>query len=199
MLGTWLQCLLIREVASPLKTMQLPPNDILPQELARLTVEVFIRDGKVIEPPADPQGVLAMRAGAFVTLRKLDGQLRGCIGTIEAEQLNVAEEIVHNAISAATRDPRFRPVTTSELPGLTYGVDVLSAPESARGPEDLDPAMYGVIVETLDGRHRGLLLPRIEGIVSVEEQWSAVHSKAGIEPGTPIRVGRFTVIRFGKD
>lgn len=179
--------------------MRRPANDILPQELARLTVETFLREGTVIEPPADPRGVLATRAGAFVTLRSSDGQLRGCIGTIEAEHSNVAQEIVQNAISAATRDPRFPPVTTSELPDLKYGVDVLSIPEPARGPEDLDPAVYGVIVETFDGPRRGLLLPRIDGIESVEAQWLAVHSKAGIRPGAPVRVERFTVTRFGED
>lgn len=182
-----------------MKAMSRPANDISPRELARLTVEAFIREGRVIAPPTDPQGILAERAGAFVTLRKSDGLLRGCIGTIEAAHSNVAEEIVQNAISAATRDPRFLPVSTSELPDLKYGVDVLSIPEPARGPEDLDPAVYGVIVETLDGRRRGLLLPRIDGIESVEEQWRAVHSKAGIKPGTPVRVERFTVTRFGKD
>lgn len=175
------------------------PNDILPQELARLTIETFIREGAVIEPPAGPRGILATRAGAFVTLRKLDGELRGCIGTIEGERANVAAEIVQNAISAATRDPRFPQVSTLELPDLTYGVDVLSTPEPARGPEDLDPAVYGVIIESLDGRRRGLLLPRIGGIESVEAQWLAVHSKAGIKAGTPVRVERFTVTRFGKD
>lgn len=179
--------------------MSPPANQILPQELARLSVESFIRQGIVIEPPADPQGILATRAGAFVTLRKPDGQLRGCIGTIEAEHSNVAREIVQNAISAATRDPRFPPVTTSELPVLKYGVDVLSTPEPVRGPDDLDPAVYGVIVETLDGVRRGLLLPRISGLESAKEQWLAVHSKAGIRPGTPVRVERFTVVRFGDD
>jgi AmmeMemoRadiSam system protein A len=179
--------------------MHRPANDILPQELARLTVEAFIRDGIVIEPPADPQGLLAKRAGAFVTLRKSDGQLRGCIGTIGAEQSNAAREIVQNAISAATRDPRFPRVAARELPELNYSVDVLSTPEPARGPEDLDPAVYGVIVETLDGSRRGLLLPRIAGLESVEEQWLAVHSKAGIKVGTPVRAERFSVTRFGKD
>lgn len=177
--------------------MSRPANDILPQELARLTVEAFIRNGRVIETPANPRGILATRAGVFVTLRSSDGQLRGCIGTIEAAHSNVAEEIVQTAISAATRDPRFFPVSTRELPDLRYGVDVLSIPEPARGPEDLDAATYGVIVETLDGKRRGLLLPRIDGLDSVEEQWLAVHSKAGIKVGTPVRVARFTVTRFG--
>jgi AmmeMemoRadiSam system protein A len=181
------------------KPMDRPPDDIEPQYLARLTIENFIRDGTVIDPPRDPQGVLATRAGAFVTLRHSDGQLRGCIGTIEPARSNVAEEIIQNAISAATRDPRFPAVSTSELPGLKYGVDVLSQPETVRGLQDLDPSIYGVIIETPDGSRRGLLLPQIEGIDSAEEQWLAVHSKTGIRPGTQVRVERFTVTRFGKD
>ena len=179
--------------------MHHPLDDIAPPELARLTIETYIRDGIVIDPPPNPDGVLAERAGAFVTLRRSNGELRGCVGTIEATRPNVAEEVIHNAISAATSDPRFPPVSTSELPDLKYGVDVLSRPEPARGLEDLDPSTYGVIIETFDGLRRGLLLPRIEGIGSAEEQWLAVHSKAGIRPGTPVRIERFTVTRFGKD
>jgi len=179
--------------------MECPANDIAPNDLARLTIETYTRDGSVIDPPPNPQGILATRAGAFVTIRTLDDRLRGCIGTIEPVRLNVGEEIIHNAISAATRDPRFEPVSENELPGLKYGVDVLSSPEPARGPEDLNPSIYGVIIETVDGSRRGLLLPRIEAIETVEDQWLAVHSKAGIRPGTPVRVERFKVIRFGKD
>ncbi|MFY9555644.1 MAG: AmmeMemoRadiSam system protein A [Blastocatellia bacterium] len=179
--------------------MNRPDNDTPPQDLARLAVEGFIGEGALVDPPADPRGVLAGRAGTFVTLRTLDGKLRGCIGTTEPLKPNVAEEIIQNAISAATRDPRFPPVSASELPDLTYGVDVLSPPEPVSGPEDLDPLVYGVMIETLEGWRRGLLLPRIDGINSVEEQWLAVHSKAGIEIGQPVRVRRFTVTRFGKD
>jgi AmmeMemoRadiSam system protein A len=179
--------------------METLPDTIAPPELARLTVEAFIRDGETPEPPANPEGVLAGRAGAFVTLRTGGDRLRGCIGTLAPTCRNVAEEVIQNAISAATRDPRFPPVTPDELPLLTYGVDVLAPPEPARGPEDLDPARYGVIIETIDGSRRGLLLPRIEGIETAEEQWRAVHMKAGIKVGTPVRVERFTVTRFGKD
>jgi AmmeMemoRadiSam system protein A len=175
------------------------PNDIAPHELAKLTVELFIRQGIRINPPDDPQGVLAERAGVFVTIRTDKGQLRGCIGTISPTCPTIAEEIIQNAISAAIRDPRFPPVKPLELAYLRYGVDVLSEPEPARGIEDLDPSRYGVIIETLDNKHRGLLLPRIEGINTVEEQWRAVHIKAGIKIGTPIRVERFTVTRFGKE
>ena len=170
-----------------------------PPELARLAVEAYIRDGERIEPPPQVEGVMAERAGVFVTLRTLDGALRGCIGTIEPMTDNIAGETIQNAISAAIRDPRFPPVTADELPNLTYGVDVLSPPEAVSGVEDLDPSRYGVIIETPDGRRRGLLLPRISGINSAEEQWQAVHMKAGIRPGQPVRVERFTVTRYGKD
>ena len=134
-----------------------------------------------------------------MTLRTDDSNLRGCIGTIQPVQPTVAEEIIHNALSAATRDPRFPPVTPHELHRLTYGVDVLARPEPASGSADLDPSRYGVIIETFDGKHKGLLLPRIPGIDTVEEQWLAVHLKAGIGLGTPVRVQRFSVTRYGKD
>lgn len=175
------------------------PDDIAPPELARQAIEKFIREGEKIPPPCEPEGILAERAGAFVTLRTGASRLRGCIGTIQPTCDTLAEEIIQNAISAATRDPRFSPVLEAELPDLTYGVDVLSRPEPARGLEDLDPSRYGVIIETLDRGSRGLLLPRIEGIHSAEQQWLAIHMKAGIKLGTPVRVERFTVTRFGKD
>jgi AmmeMemoRadiSam system protein A len=179
--------------------MNHPPDDITLPELARLAVEAFISRSERIEPPAKPRGTLAERAGVFVTLRTVGGELRGCIGTIEPAQATVAEEIIHNAINAATRDPRFLPVKPDELPDLMYGVDVLALPEPARGVEDLDPSLYGVIIETLDGSRRGLLLPRIAGLDTAEQQWFAVHQKAGIKLGTPVRVERFTVTRYGKD
>jgi AmmeMemoRadiSam system protein A len=178
--------------------MLLPPNDITPPELARLTVEAYINRREVISPPARPEGILETCAGTFVTLRTEDGRLRGCIGTISPSRGTVAEEIIHNAISAATRDPRFPPVGQQELKQLVYGVDVLETAEPARGPEDLDPAQYGVILESMDGKRRGLLLPRIEGVETVEQQWQAIHIKAGIEVGEPVRVQRFRVTRFGK-
>ena len=174
-------------------------NDITPPELARLAVEAFISEGARLSPPADPRGVLAARAGVFVTLRGAAGDLRGCIGTIEPVRATVAEEIIENAIRAATIDPRFKPVTPDELPHLLYGVDVLSEPAPARGVEDLDPSVYGVIVETPDGARRGLLLPRIEGIDTAEQQFAAVLMKAGIRQGATVRVQRFTVTRYGKD
>jgi AmmeMemoRadiSam system protein A len=175
------------------------PNDILPQLLARLAVERYITEGMKIAAPAAPSGVLAERAGAFVTIRGPGGCLRGCIGTIQPLCENLADEIILNAINAATKDPRFPGIVIHELGDLVYGVDVLSAPEPARGVEDLDPMRFGVIIETPDGNHRALLLPGIEGIETSDEQWRAVHSKAGIKQGTLVRVDRFTVRRYGKD
>ncbi|HKG21072.1 MAG TPA: AmmeMemoRadiSam system protein A [Blastocatellia bacterium] len=179
--------------------METLPNTIAPQDLARAAVENFIRDGLVVAPPARPEGILAQTAGAFVTIRTTGGALRGCIGTVSPSRDTIAEEIIQNAISAATRDPRFPPVAPGELSDLTYGVDVLMPPERVSGIEDLDPARYGVIVESLGGRGRGLLLPRIDGIDTPGQQWRAVHQKAGINLGDPVRVERFMVTRFGKD
>ncbi len=176
-----------------------PPDDIWPTDLARLSVERFIQEGEEIIPPASPVGILAERAGAFVTLRDIEGVLRGCIGTIEPARPNVAEEIIQNAMSAATRDPRFNPITSDELSRIRYGVDVLSQAERVSGPEDLDPAVYGVIIEAMEDHRRAVLLPRIEGIETVDKQWDALHQKARIRMGTRIRVFRFTVRRFGKD
>ena len=174
------------------------PNDILPHVLARLTVERYIAEGLTIQAPADPHGVLAERAGAFVTIRDRAGCLRGCIGTIQPVCATVADEIINNAISAATRDPRFPMISSSELLDLVYGVDVLSPPEPA-SLQELDPSTFGVIIEALNGHQRALLLPGINGIDTAEQQWRAVHIKAGIKEGTPIRIERFTVRRYGKD
>ena len=173
-------------------------NDIAPPDLARLAVESFIRDRVVIDPPAQPEGLLAHSAGTFVTIRTVRGSLRGCIGTVSPACDTVASEIIQNAISAATRDPRFPPVNPEELSELTYGVDVLMPPERVRGVEDLDPSRYGVIIESESGHRRGLLLPGIEGIDTADQQWRAVHQKAGIQVGASVRVERFTVTRFGK-
>ncbi|HEY6333258.1 MAG TPA: AmmeMemoRadiSam system protein A [Blastocatellia bacterium] len=177
--------------------MNLPLN-IRPQDLARLAVENYVQEHVTLAPLEHFTGVLAERAGAFVTLREKTGALRGCIGTIQPTCSNVACEIIQNAISAATRDPRFREVSSQELPDLVYGVDLLSEPEIINTMQDLDPSRFGLIVETPDGR-RGLLLPDIAGIETPEQQWKAVHTKAGIAVGDQVRAERFTVRRFGKD
>jgi AmmeMemoRadiSam system protein A/AmmeMemoRadiSam system protein B len=163
--------------------------------LARRAVETFIRDRVIIEPPPVSSELLNQRAACFVSLKTLDGDLRGCIGTIEPFKETLAEELIANAISAATRDPRFPPVDPHELSALRYSVDVLSVPEPAEF-EELDPAIYGVIVQDAEDRHRGLLLPDIKGVETASEQVDIAARKAGIAPGTPLKLFRFRVERY---
>jgi AmmeMemoRadiSam system protein A len=160
--------------------------------LARRTVETFVSKGKVVRPKRLTTE-MKERAGVFVSIHKL-GELRGCIGTFEPQHTNVAEEIVANAISSATRDPRFLPVTKDELKYLDYSIDVLTRPEPVAGTEQLDPKRYGVIVEA--GWRKGLLLPDLEGVNTVEEQINICRLKAGIDPDEPVRLYRFEVKRY---
>ncbi|MFL7811023.1 MAG: AmmeMemoRadiSam system protein A [Anaerolineae bacterium] len=166
-------------------------------ELARQAIEAYVRTGKVIDPPEPLTPEMQEQAGTFVSLHDRRGQLRGCIGTFVPTRRNVALEIIHNAISAATRDPRFPPVVPAELEGLNVKVDVLSEPEAVAGPEELDAERYGVIVQAKEGWHRrGLLLPDLEGVDSVEEQIRICRLKAGIGPAEPVELSRFEVRRY---
>lgn len=165
--------------------------------LARAAVETYVLRGTQIDSSQANAELLSARAACFVSLKTHDGQLRGCIGTIEPAKETLAEEIIANAINAATRDPRFSPVSAEELSQLRYSVDVLSVPEPAT-LADLDPAVYGVIVEDESGSHRGLLLPDLEGVDSVAKQVEIAARKAGIPPETPIKLARFRVSRFGE-
>jgi AmmeMemoRadiSam system protein A/AmmeMemoRadiSam system protein B len=171
--------------------------------LARLAVETFVLTGKQMPPPASVAGILSARAACFVTIRSksaphVPAELRGCIGTIEPAKPTLAEELIANAIKAATRDPRFGPVSTEELPSLSYSVDVLSATEPATFAE-LNPQIYGVIVEDEAGTSRGLLLPDIEGVDTPAKQVEIAARKAGIPPGTPLRFLRFRVDRYQEE
>lgn len=166
--------------------------------LARETIERHVRDGVRIAPPDELTEDMRRRAGAFVTIHR-HGRLRGCIGTIQPMFDNVAEEVIQNAIAAATRDPRFSPVRLDELADLDIKVDVLGEPEPVTSLDDLDPKRYGLIVES-EGhpKKRGLLLPDLEGIDTVEKQvyWTRYH-KAGItDPDEPVQMFRFEVLRY---
>lgn len=161
--------------------------------LARQSLESYILEQKKIPVPKDlPEEMTKERAGAFVSLHK-HGRLRGCIGTILPVTGSVAEEIIENAISASTRDPRFAPVTAEELDWLEINVDVLGAPEDIESEKELDVKRYGVIVTS--GRKRGLLLPDLDGVDTVGQQISIAMQKAGIRKGEKIRLQRFEVIR----
>ena len=162
-------------------------------KLARATLEGYLNSGKTIDVPDDcPKELREKRAGVFVSYHKGD-ELRGCIGTFLPIKNNLAEEIISNAI-AASRDPRFLPITRDELDDLSAKVDILSTPQKT-SIKNLDPKKYGVIVKAKDGR-TGLLLPDLEGVETVEQQIEICRQKAGIMPDEEVWLYRFTVERY---
>jgi AmmeMemoRadiSam system protein A len=161
--------------------------------LARSTIEQYVRHHTTPEAHKFADPALPERAGAFVSLHS-QGMLRGCIGTIAPTQPTLADEVVHNAVQAATADPRFPAVAEHELDDLEIKVDVLHPPEMVGSLEDLDPKCYGVI--TTCGWRRGLLLPDLEGVDTCEQQVAIAMSKAGIPEGETISLERFKVDRY---
>lgn len=164
-------------------------------DLAVRTIIQYVTDGSVPAPSQLPDG-LPECAGCFVSIHTAStDDLRGCIGTIEPVQESLAEEIIANAVAASTRDPRFPAISPGELDDLEINVDVLYPPEDA-SIEDMDPKRYGIIVE--QGYRRGLLLPDLDGVDTVEDQFRIACMKAGIDPGTPpeeLDLQRFEVER----
>lgn len=162
-------------------------------KLARAAIEDYVRGGKLLQISLALGPDLIQRAGVFVSIKKR-GMLRGCIGTVSPTKSNLAEEIVYNAISAATMDPRFPEVTLDELEELEISVDVLSPAEEVADWGDLDPKRYGVVVSS--GGRRGLLLPDLEGVDAVEQQLGIALKKAGIDRDEKFKVERFEVKRY---
>ena len=162
-------------------------------KIAREAIREYLEKGEVIKPPAELTTEMKESHGAFVSLKMKD-KLKGCIGTYEPATSCVAEEVIHNAISAATRDPRFMPVTLPELKEINISVDILTPPEPIRSISELDPKKYGVIVKS--GYRRGLLLPDIEGVNTPEEQVEIAKEKAGIGYGEPVELFKFEVKRY---
>lgn len=160
--------------------------------LARSAIAAYVSAGRRISPPPDlPPELASLRRGVFVSIKK-GGALRGCIGTYEPSEENLAAEVIANAIRAATKDPRFPPVRREELPELEIAVDVLSPIEPCTAA-DLDPKRYGVIVE--HGWRRGLLLPDLPTVDTVEDQLRIARMKAGLSLDEPCQLWRFTVER----
>jgi AmmeMemoRadiSam system protein A len=173
--------------------------------LAKQAVETFIKERKIIELPENlPKEFLQKKAGTFVTIEK-NGKLRGCIGTYLPIRENIAKEVIHNAIAAATEDWRFGPVQKEELPFLSYIVYILSEPELVKDISELDPKKYGVIVKNVpifpsgdvifNGHFvpkTGVLLPDLEGVDTVEKQIFIACQKARIDPQRE----RFLIYRF---
>ncbi len=162
--------------------------------LARKTIEEYITNGNIIDVPDNlPKEMINKTAGAFVSIHK-QGNLRGCIGTILATRENIAKEIIGNAISASTKDPRFNPIKLDELKWLDINVDILGEPEDIDSEDKLDVKKYGVIVTK--GLKRGLLLPDLEGVDTVKDQIAIAKRKAGIpEYDDEVSLQRFEVIR----
>ncbi len=163
-------------------------------KLARQTIETYVKDGKVINPPQPLTDEMKEKAGVFVSLHKKNGSLRGCIGTFSPTTSNVAQEIISNAIESSTRDPRFPPMQTDELADLDISVDVLSAPEAVKDKKELDAKNYGIIVKS--GSRKGLLLPDLPGVNTPAEQIAICRQKAGIGPNEKVELLRFRVRRF---
>ncbi len=162
-------------------------------EIAREALAKKLKRGLAPRPPQTLPDELLEPGAAFVSLKKR-GVLRGCIGTVQPVRKNLAEEIVHNALSAGLNDPRFPPLTAEELDEITISVDVLTEPEKIDDPSQLDPARYGVIVRRES--RTGLLLPNLEGVDTVDQQISIARQKAGIDPDEPLELYRFEVQRY---
>jgi AmmeMemoRadiSam system protein A len=169
-----------------------PALSVGPADYARRCVEAFVGSRPAPPPPADH--LYDTVAACFCSLKK-HGELRGCIGTLSPAEPSLGDEIARNAWAAAFRDPRFPPVAASELSALSYSVDVLSPSEPCEHA-DLDPRRYGVIV--VAGARRGVLLPDLAGVDTVERQLAIALQKAGIEPTAPYAIERFSVRRFGE-
>ena len=169
-------------------------------QLAYRSLEYFIKTGRVIPiedalkglNEEDIKTLTSKRSGAFVSIHE-HGMLRGCIGTILATRKSLAEEIIENAVSASTYDPRFDPIRESEIPFLEVNVDVLGDPEPIDSKDQLNVKRYGVIVTS--GSRRGLLLPDLDGVDTVDDQISIAMRKGGIKPGENYQLERFEVVR----
>lgn len=162
--------------------------------LARQALETYIRNGETISPMSGlPREMLEQKAGVFVLIKNRD-QLRGCIGTVRPTRENIAQEIIQNAISAGTKDPRFYPIKQDELGNLSYSVDILREYEAVESVKELDINKYGVLVTSQD--RLGLILPGLEGVETVEQQVYMALERAGIMPFEPYNVYRFKVERY---
>lgn len=161
-------------------------------KLARQSLQYYLQHQEIMPVPAVSEQ-LEQSAGAFVSLKK-HGKLRGCIGTFLPTKQTVAEEIIHNAVSAGTEDPRFWPVTLDEMPEIQISVDVLMIPEPIDSLDQLDSQKYGILIKS--GSKTGLLLPDLEGVDTVQQQIDIARQKAGINIHEKIKIFRFKVSRY---
>lgn len=163
-------------------------------ELAKRAIEGYVKNRIILTCPEEIPQEMKKKAGVFICLKK-HGELRGCIGTFLPCEENIYKEIIKNSIAAATEDPRFFPVEEDELNEIEYSVDVLSEPEKIKDISELNPKKYGVII--VKGHKKGLLLPDLEGVNTVDEQLRIAKMKAGIDQlDKDIEIYRFTVDRY---
>ncbi len=142
--------------------------------LARHTVTEFLKKGKILQVPDDVSSKLMKPCGVFVTLSSLykgTKRLRGCIG-LPYPKTPLVQAVIEAAVSAATQDPRFPPVTQKELDDIVFEVSVLTSPEliivekPTDYPSKIRIGQDGLIIEK--GYYKGLLLPQ----VPVEWKWN---------------------------
>lgn len=165
-------------------------------EIAREAIHAHL-EGRSPTPSTELVGELATPAPVFVTLRQ-QGELRGCIGELEARCADLIEETMDRAVAAAMNDPRFPPLTLAELPGTSIEVSVLSPLEPVQSEAELDPKIYGIEIRDEYG-HRAVLLPDIAGVDTVEKQIAVTRQKAWIGPEVPIKIRRFRVLKIEGD
>ncbi len=170
--------------------------------LAKNAIDEYVKNGSKYEINRDlPAELLTKKAGVFVSIHKKtrnnkDGELRGCIGTFEPTKDNIAQEIVDNAISAASRDFRFDPIKKNELENIDISIDVLSRPELVDNIQTLNPKKYGILIKSKDGARSGLLLPDLNGVDTIHDQIAIALNKAQISAHEPINIYKFTVTRY---
>ncbi len=165
--------------------------------LAYQAIKTYLTEGKTMPPPDPRPDDMTEARAVFVSLHLSDGMLRGCRGTISPVEPNLAQAVINTAIASATDDPRFPPMSASELDGLDVKVDVLSDMEPVIDSSELDEKRYGVVIRS--GYRRALLLPDIAAVESVPHQLELVRRKAGIGPDEPVELYRFTVTRYTMD
>lgn len=162
-------------------------------ELAKKSIESYVKKGELLEIPDPLPADMTEKAGVFVSLHE-NGGLRGCIGTFAPTKKNIAEEIIANAVSSAVHDPRFPEVEEEEIDKLEISVDILTPFEKVSDISALDPKKFGIIVEA--GNRKGLLLPDIEGVDTVEQQISICRRKGGISDNESVNIYKFKVRRY---
>lgn len=164
--------------------------------------EFILNNHKIALPQNLDSELINKRAGVFVSIHKKtpfahdDGELRGCIGTFEPTKDNIAQEIIDNAISAATHDYRFSPIKKNELSELEISVDVLSNPVLVDDISILNPKKYGILIRSKEDARSGLLLPNLPGVNTIHDQIAITLNKAGISPQEKIDIYKFEVKRY---